>query len=101
MWPLRSEALAGGAQKWTSASFKRRLDIDEPPEPGAYRVVANAAADGRTWLMTPDFQPVAPFVKPINDQQPSLIAGIVVEGTRVVDVIRKGRGRARWPRADD
>jgi hypothetical protein len=51
--------------------------------------------------MTPDFQPVAPFVKPINDQQPSLIAGIVVEGTRVVDVIRKGRGRARWTRADD
>ncbi len=98
---FRAEALAGGTQKWTSASFKRRLDIDEPPKPGPYRVVANAAGDGRTWLMTPDFQPVAPFVKPINDQQPSLIAGIVVEGTRVVDVIRKGRGRVRWPRADD
>jgi hypothetical protein len=98
---FRAEALAGGAQKWTSASFKRRLDIGEPPEPGPYRIVANAAGDGRTWLMTPDFEPVAAFVKPINDQQPSLLAGIVVEGSRVVDAIRKGRGRARWPRAND
>ncbi len=98
---FRAEALAGGSQKWTSGAFKRRLDVAEPPRPGPYRIVPNAQGDGRTWLMAPDFEAVAPFVKPISDQQPSLLAGTVVEGSRVVDAVRKGRGKARWPRADD
>ena len=98
---FRAEALAGSSQKWTSGAFKRRLDVAEPPKPGPYRIVPNAQGDGRTWLMAPDFEPIAPFVKPISDQQPSLLAGTVVEGSRVVDAVRKGRGKARWARADD
>jgi hypothetical protein len=98
---FREEALAGGSQKWTAAIFRRRLDVQDSPGPGPYRIVANAFGDGRTWLVTPDFEPVAPFIKPIDDQLPSQLSGTNVEGSRVIDVHRIGRGRARWPRADD
>jgi hypothetical protein len=98
---FRSEALSGGSQRWTSQTFKRRLDTTKRPKNGIYRIVVNAQEDGRTWLMTPDFQPVAPFVKPIIDPQPSLLLGIVSEGSRVVNVSRRGRGHAQWENAND
>ena len=101
---FRAEALSGGIQKWSKASFKRLLDLPTdapPPLQGRYRVLPVADDDGRTWLVTPDYKFVAPFKKAIIDPKPSLLLGVLSGGTKVVDVGRVGRAKARWPLARD
>jgi hypothetical protein len=100
---FRTEALSGAIQKWSVASFKRLLSVSmgEPyPQKGIYRVLSGAE-DGRTWLATPDYQPVAPFKKTIRDLKPSLISGTLPGKSAVVTAVRLGRGSAVWPRAND
>ena len=100
---FRAEALSGGVQKWTIASFKRLLDpptgSSHPPK-GLYRILPNGDAEGRTWLSTPDYRLVAPFKKAVQDPAPSLFVGRLVGDTSVVEAVRLGRGVANWPRAD-
>lgn len=70
---FRAEALSGGIQKWSKASFKQLLDLpaDAPsPLQGRYRVLPVADDEGRTWLATPDYRFVAPFKKAIIDPKP-------------------------------
>ena len=68
---------------------------------GRYRVLPVADDEGRTWLVTPDDKFVAPFKKAIIDPKPSLLLGVLSGGTKVVDVVRVGRAKARWPLAKD
>lgn len=98
---FRTEALSGGIQKWSTETRRRRLDVDvgSAPDAGLYRIVTDEG-DGRTWLTTPDFQRQASFIKPAVDPKPSLLSGRLAGGTSVVDVVRIGRGKLKWPRAD-
>lgn len=98
---FRTEALSGGIQKWSIERYQRRLDVPARavPEPGLYRIVTDEG-DGRTWLATPDYRRVAAFIKPAVDPKPSLFSGRALEGTTVIDALRVGRGKLRWPRAN-
>jgi hypothetical protein len=101
---FRTEALSGGVQKWSVASFKRLLVLPagkpHPPK-GLYRVLPSGYADGRTWLSTPDYQPIAPFKRAMRDLEPSLISGTLPGMSSVAAVVRLGRGKAAWPLAND
>lgn len=96
---FRTEALSGGIQKWSVERYKRLLDIEAAPPAGLYRIVTDEG-DGRTWLATPDYQRVAAFKKPAVDPKPSLFSGRLLGKTRLVEALRVGRGKLRWPPAD-
>lgn len=98
---FRTEALSGGIQKWSIERYKRLLDVPAPSAPpaGLYRVITDEG-DGRTWLATPDYRRVVPFKKSAVDPKPSLFSGRLPGATAVVDALRVGRGKLRWPRAD-
>ncbi|HBO3248580.1 TPA: DEAD/DEAH box helicase [Pseudomonas aeruginosa] len=96
---FRTEALNDGIQKWSVERYKRLLDIEAAPPAGLYRIVTDEG-DGRTWLATPDYQRVAAFKKPAVDPKPSLFSGRLPGETRLVEALRVGRGKLRWPPAD-
>ncbi len=98
---FRTEALSGGIQKWSIERYRRLLDAptSSAPSPGLYRIITDEG-DGRTWLATPDYSRVAAFRKPAVDPKPSLFFGRLLGATSVVDALRVGRGKLRWPRAD-
>ena len=96
---FRTEALSGGIQKWSVEHYKRLLDTAAAPPAGLYRIVTDEG-DGRTWLATPDYQRVAAFKKPAVDPKPSLFSGRLPGNTRLVEALRVGRGKLRWPTAD-
>ncbi len=96
---FRTEALSGGIQKWSVERYKRLLDADAAPPAGLYRIVTDEG-DGRSWLTTPDYQRVAVFKKAAVDPKPSLFSGRLPGKTRLVDALRIGRGKLRWPQAD-
>lgn len=95
---FRTEALSGGIQKWSVERYRRLLDIEAAPPAGIYRIVTDEG-DGRTWLTTPDYQRVAPFKKAVVDPKPSLFSGQLPGNTRLVEALRIGRGKPRWPLA--
>jgi hypothetical protein len=96
---FRTEALSGGIQKWSVERYKRLLDIEVAPPAGLYRIVTDEG-DGRTWLITPDYQRVAAFKKPAVDPKPSLFSGRLQGNTNIVEALRVGRGKLHWPPAD-
>ena len=96
---FRTEALSGGIQKWSINNYKRLLDTPAAPPAGLYRIVTDEG-DGRTWLATPDYQRIAAFKRPAADPKPSLFSGRLSGNTRLVEALRVGRGKLRWPRAD-
>ncbi|MEQ9637736.1 MAG: DEAD/DEAH box helicase [Devosia marina] len=96
---FRTEALSGGIQKWSVEHYSRLLDIAAAPPAGLYRIVTDEG-DGRTWLATPDYQRVAAFKKPAVDPKPSLFSGRLPGNSRLVEAVRIGRGKMRWPQAD-
>ena len=96
---FRTEALSGDIQKWSVERYKRLLDIEVAPPAGLYRIVTDEG-DGRTWLVTPDYQRVTAFKKPAIDPKPSLFWGRLPGETRLVEALRIGRGKLRWPPAD-
>lgn len=95
---FRSEALSDGIKKWSVARFKRLLDGDAAPPAGLYRIVTDEG-DGRTWLVTPDYQRVAAFKRAAVDFKPSLFSGRLSGKTRLVEALRIGSGELRWPPA--
>ncbi|HEY8127141.1 MAG TPA: DEAD/DEAH box helicase [Hyphomicrobium sp.] len=98
---FRTEALSGGIQKWAIERYQRLLDVPahSAPASGLFRIITDEG-DGRTWLATPDYKRLATFRKPAVDPKPSLFSGRLSDGTSVVDTLRVGRGKLRWPRAD-
>lgn len=96
---FRTEALSSGIQRWSIRHCRRLLDIGTAPPAGLYRI-ATDEGDGRTWLVTPDYQRVAVFKKPALDPKPSLFSGRLQGKTKLVEVVRIGRGKLRWPLAD-
>ena len=96
---FRTEALSGGIQKWSVEHYKRLLDTATAPPAGLYRIVTDDG-DGRTWVATPDYQRVAAFKKSALDPKPSLFSGRLPGNTRLVEALRVGRGKLRWPRAN-
>jgi len=96
---FRTQALSGGIQKWSIENYKRMLDIGAAPPAGLYRIITDEG-DGRTWLATPDFRRVAAFKKPAVDPKPSLFWGRLRGETRLVEALRLGPGKLRWPAAD-
>jgi hypothetical protein len=99
---FRTEALSGGIQTWNVEGSRRLLNVTAgvaAPQPGLYRIITDAG-DGHTWLVTPDYQPLVTFKKPAVDPKPSLFSGRISGRTTLVDVLRIGRGKMRWPRAD-
>ena len=98
---FRTEALSGGIQKWSIERYQRLLDVPahSAPASGLFRIITDEG-DGRTWLATPDYKRLATFRKPAVDPKPSLFSGRLSDGTSVVDTLRVGRGKLRWPRAD-
>lgn len=96
---FRTEALSDGIQKWSVERYKRLVDIEAFPSAGLYRVVTDEG-DGQTWLVTPDYQRVAAFNKPAVDPKPSLFSGRLPGNTRIVEVLRVGCGKLRWPRSN-
>ncbi|MCC5793926.1 MAG: DEAD/DEAH box helicase [Chromatiales bacterium] len=97
---FRTEALSGGIQKWSVGRYKRLLDVEAAPPAGLYRVVTGNG-DGQTWLATPDYQRVATFKKAAVDPKPSLFLGRLPGKTGLVEALRIGRGKLRWPPADE
>ena len=96
---FRTEALSGGIQKWSVEHYKRLLDTATAPPAGLYRIITDDG-DGRTWMATPDYQRVAAFKKSALDPKPSLFSGRLPGNTRLVEALRVGRGKLRWPRAN-
>lgn len=98
---FRTEALSGGVQEWSITQYKRQLKgpVRSAPPPGLYRILTGRST-GRTWLSTPDFRRLAVFTMSPIDPKPSLIFGRLAGGTLLVDVLRVGRGKLRWPKAD-
>lgn len=96
---FRTEALSGGIQKWSVEHYVRLLETPVAPGPGLYRIVSGDD-DGKTWLMTPDYQRVAAFKKPAVDPKPSLFSGRLPGNSKAVEALRIGRGKLRWPPAD-
>lgn len=96
---FRTAALNGGIQKWSVERYKRLLDIEATPRAGLYRIVTDEG-DGRTWLVTPDYQRVTAFKKPAIDPKPSIFWGRLTGETKLVEALRFGRGKLRWPPAD-
>ncbi len=96
---FRTEALSGGIQKWSVEHYNRLLDIEVAPPAGLYRIVTDEG-DGRTWLATPDYRHIAAFRKPAVDPKPSLFSSRLSGNTRLVEALRIGRGKLRWPKAD-
>jgi hypothetical protein len=96
---FRTDALSGGIQKWSVERHKRLLDIDAAPPAGFYRIVTDEG-DGRTWLATPDYHRVAAFKMPAVDPKPSLFSGRLPGKSRLVEVLRVGRGKLHWPPVD-
>jgi hypothetical protein len=96
---FRTEALSGGIQKWSVEHYEGLLDIAVAPPAGLYRIVTDEG-DGRTWLATPDYKLIAAFKKPAVDPKPSLFSGRLSGNTRLVEALRVGRGKLRWPQAD-
>lgn len=96
---FRTEALSGGIQRWSVEHYKRLLDVAAAPPAGLYRIVTDEG-DGWTWLATPDYQRVAAFKKPAVDPKPSLFSGRLSGNNRLVEALRVGRGKLRWPLAD-
>lgn len=98
---FRTEALSGGIQKWSIYRNRRLLDVpvESAPRAGLYRIITDEG-DGRTWLATPDYQRLAAFRKHAVDPKPSLLSGRLPEGVNLVDVLRVGRGKMRWPPAN-
>lgn len=96
---FREDALAGQAQRWTSASFRRRLregTFDEVPEAGrTYRVEIDYAT-GDAWVTTPDFRRLACIDRTVTDPRPSLLSARFEEGSRLATITRIGRARPRW-----
>jgi len=95
---FRTEALSGNIQKWSVEHYKRLLDTATAPPAGLYRIVTDDG-DGRTWLVTPDYQRVAAFKKAAVDPKPSLFSGRLPGNTRLVEALRVGRRKWRWPPA--
>lgn len=93
---FRTEALSGGIQKWAVQRYTRPLEIETAPPAGLYRIVTGEG-DGRTWLVTPDYKRVAVFKKAAFDPKPSLFSGRLPGNTRLVEALRIGRGKLRWP----
>jgi hypothetical protein len=99
---FRTEALSGGIQKWNVEPNRRLLDVPPgvpAPRAGLYRIITDAG-DGQTWLATPDYRRLVPFKKPAVDPKPSLFSARIPGRTTLVDVLRIGRGKMKWPRAD-
>lgn len=96
---FQTEVLSGGREKWTIERYKRMLDIETAPPAGLYRIVTEEG-DGRTWLATPDYQPVTTFKMPVLKPKPSLFCGRLHGETRIVEVLRFGSGNLFWPQAD-
>ncbi len=98
---FRTEALSGGIQKWSIYRNRRLLDVpvESAPRAGLYRIITDEG-DGRTWLTTPDYQRLAAFRKHAVDPKPSLLSGRLPDGVNLVDVLRVGRGKMRWPPAN-
>jgi hypothetical protein len=97
---FRTEALSGGIQKWSVERYKRLLDVEAAPPAGLYRIVTGNG-DGQTCLATPDYQRVAAFKKAAVDPKPSLFSGRLPGKTGLVETLRIGRGKLRWPPADE
>jgi len=96
---FRTEALSGGIQEWSVERYERHIETTDPPQAGLYRITTDEG-DGRTWLMTADYQQVAPFSSPAVDTKPSLFSGRVQGGTTAVTATRIGPGKLQWPRSD-
>lgn len=99
---FRTEALSGGLQKWNVERNRRLLDVppgSAAPAAGLYRIITDAG-DGRTWLATADYRRLALFKKPAVDPKPSLLSGRITGRTTLVEVLRVGRGKMRWPPAN-
>ena len=96
---FRTEAISGGIQKWSVERYRGILDCEATPPAGLYRI-DTSNGDGRTWLITPDYQRVAAFKKAVVDLKPSLFFGRLLGKTRLVETLRIGQGRLRWPRVD-
>ena len=97
-------ALGPGPQwriKWSIERYKRLLDVParSAAPAGLYRIITDEG-DGRTWLATPDYRRVVPFKKSAVDPKPSLFSGKLAGPANLVDGLRVGRGKLRWPRAD-
>ena len=96
---FRTEALSGGIQRWSVERYKRLLDVAAYPPAGLYRIVTDDG-DGQTWLATADYRKIAPFIKSALDPKPSLFSGRLQGNTKLVEALRIGRGKLRWPAAD-
>ena len=96
---FRTEALSGGIPKWSVERYTRLLDNAATPPAGYYRIVT-AEGGGPTWLATPDYQRIAVFKKSAVDPKPSLFSGRLPGNSKLVEALRIGRGKLRWPRAD-
>lgn len=89
-------------ESWTTEAWKRALDLEQGqvlPPSGIYRIEIDAA-EGETWLVTPDFHRVTRFRRSIQDHAPSVWMGRLRQGRTMVEATRWGRSRATWPRAD-
>ena len=97
---FREEALSSGVQAWTTASWKRLLDLPDgaaTPAPGLYRIETDGDDPDTTWLSSPDYRRIARFRKSPRDLKPSLLAARMAGGTSLAEISRIGRGKAAWP----
>ena len=98
---FRTEALSGGIQKWSVEHYKRLLDIRRARarRPASIGSSPTKGMGGHGWRRPTTSG--SPRSRSGVDPKPSLSRPISGgTDTRLVDALRVGRGKLRWPRAD-
>ncbi|WP_449101778.1 DEAD/DEAH box helicase [Pseudomonas veronii] len=98
---FRANISAKTIQTWAVQEWQRALDLRDgaaAPQAGNYRIEVDEN-EPTAWLVTPDYQRLVRFKKPIRDVMPSLWMGTLTEGRTVVNAVRVGRRKAVWPKA--
>lgn len=100
LWRQFAATLSRGYDKtWEIQRWKRALKEQEGAAEladGTYRLETDSTTQA-TWLLAPDYRRVAQFVSLLQDTQPGLWFCNVRQGSRLVEAVRIGPGKARWP----
>jgi hypothetical protein len=95
---FRNDVTGASAPAWKARTHRRRLELAEgevrPPD-GVYRVEINRK-DGRAWIVSPDFKPIAKVRKTVRDRHAALYRAQFVAGDDRAHIERLGPGEALW-----
>jgi len=95
---FRAEVTGTSAPSWKSRSYKRMLELRKGqarPADGSYRVELDPET-ARAWIISPDFQRIAPLRRKVMDSERALYRATLASGEETVRIERLGPGLPMW-----